>query len=125
MGGDNAPGAIVEGAVMAARELGLRVALVGQTESVERELARLAPRPESISIVDAAEVIEMDEPPAQAARHKRQSSIAVGLRMLKQGEAEAFVSAGNTGAVMAAAIMYVGRVRGIERPSLVGLLPFG
>jgi len=129
MGGDNAPGAIVEGAVMAARELGVRVALVGRTDDVERELTRLAPSFENlrtsglISVIDAPEVIEMDEPPAQAARHKRQSSIAVGLRMLKQGEADAFVSAGNTGAVMAAAIMYVGRVRGIERPSLVGLLP--
>src|SRR3990172_1967544 len=89
MGGDNAPGAIVEGAGRGGEE-----------------------------------VMEMHEPPAQAARQKRQSSIAVGLRMLKQGEADAFVSAGNTGAVMAAAIMYVGRVRGIERPSLVGLLPF-
>ena len=132
MGGDNAPGAIVEGAVMAARELGVRVALVGRTEVVERELARLAPRPSfeslrmsgHISVVDAPEVIEMDEPPAQAARQKRQSSIAVGLRLVKQGEADAFVSAGNTGAVMAAAIMFLGRVRGIERPSLVGLMPF-
>jgi phosphate acyltransferase len=128
MGGDNAPGAIVEGAVLAARELGVRVALVGKTEAVERELARLA-SVESlrtngyVRVIDAPEVIEMDESPAQAARHKRQSSIAVGLRMLKSGEADAFVSAGNTGAVMAGAIMYVGRVRGIERPSLVGLLP--
>jgi glycerol-3-phosphate acyltransferase PlsX len=124
MGGDNAPGAIVEGAVMAARQLGVRVALVGRAEALERELARLAPQPETITVVDAPEVIEMDESPAQAARQKKQSSIAVGLRMLKQGEADAFVSAGNTGAVMAGAIMYVGRVRGIERPSLVGLLPF-
>jgi glycerol-3-phosphate acyltransferase PlsX len=124
MGGDNAPGAIVEGAVTAARELGVRVALVGQTEAIEGELARLAPRPDSITIVDALEVIEMDEHPAQAARQKKQSSIVVGLRMLKRGEADAFVSAGNTGAVMAGAIMHVGRVRGIERPSLVGLLPF-
>ena len=123
MGGDNAPGAIVEGAVMAARQLGVRVALVGQAEAIEGELSRLAPRPESITVVDAPDVIEMDEQPAQAARQKKQSSIVVGLRMLKQGEADAFVSAGNTGAVMAGAIMYVGRVRGIERPSLVGLLP--
>jgi len=125
MGGDNAPGAIVEGAVMAARELGVRVALVGRRDVIEQELARFTPRPESISVVDAPEIIEMDEAPAQAARQKRVSSIVVGLRLLKQGEADAFVSAGNTGAVMAAAIMYVGRVRGIERPSLVGLLPFG
>ena len=124
MGGDNAPGAIVEGAVTAARQLGVRVALVGQTEAIERELARLAPRPDPITIVDAPEVIDMDEHPAQAARQKKQSSIVVGLRMLKQREADAFVSAGNTGAVMAGAIMHVGRVRGIERPSLVGLLPF-
>ncbi|TMB68390.1 MAG: phosphate acyltransferase PlsX, partial [Chloroflexi bacterium] len=124
MGGDNAPGAIVEGAVTAARQLGVRVALVGQTEAVEWELARLAARPDSITLVDAPEVIEMDEHPAQAARQKKQSSIVVGLRMLKQREADAFVSAGNTGAIMAGAIMHLGRVRGIERPSLVGLLPF-
>jgi glycerol-3-phosphate acyltransferase PlsX len=68
-------------------------------------------------------VIEMDEPPAQAARHKKQSSIAVGLRLVKAGEADAFVSAGNTGAIMAAAIMHLGRVRGIERPSIAGLMP--
>src|SRR5207237_4209607 len=124
MGGDNAPGAIVEGAVTAARQLGVRVALVGQTEAVERELGRLAARPDSITLVDAPEVIEMDEHPAQAARQKKRSSIVVGLRMLKQREADAFVSAGNTGAIMAGAIMHLGRVRGIERPSLVGLLPF-
>jgi glycerol-3-phosphate acyltransferase PlsX len=124
MGGDYAPGAIVEGAVTAARQLGVRVVLVGQTEAIERELERLAPRPDSITIIDAPQVIEMDEPPAPAARQKKQSSIVVGLRMLKQREADAFVSAGNTGAVMAGAIMHVGRVRGIERPSLVGLLPF-
>jgi len=124
MGGDNAPGAIVEGAVMAARQLGVRVALVGQTEAIERVLGRLAPRPDAITVINAPDVIDMDEHPAQAARQKKQSSIVVGLRMLKQREADAFVSAGNTGAVMAGAIMHVGRVRGIERPSLVGLLPF-
>src|SRR5437773_5136827 len=124
MGGDNAPGAIVEGAVTAARQLGVRVALVGQTEAIERELARLAPRPDPITIVDGPEVSDMDEHPAQAARQKKQSSIVVGLRMLKQREADAFVSAGNTGAVIAGAIMHVGRVREIERPSLVGPLPF-
>ena len=118
MGGDNAPGA------MGAEESMSQQELVGQTEAIERELARLAPRPDPITIVDAPEVIDMGEHPAQAARQKKQSSIVVGLRMLKQREADAFVSAGNTGAVMAGAIMHVGRVRGIERPSLVGLLPF-
>ena len=65
----------------------------------------------------------MDEPPAYAARHKKDSSVVVGLRMLKQGEAGAFVSAGNTGAIMAATIMYLGRIKGIERPTLVALMP--
>ncbi len=123
MGGDNAPAAIVEGAVMAARELGIRVALVGHQGVIETELAKYGARPESLTIVHAADVIEMDEHPAQAARQKKESSIVVGLRLVKQGEADAFMSAGNTGAVMAAATMYLGRIRGIERPSIAGLLP--
>jgi len=123
MGGDNAPAEIVKGAVKAARELGVRVALVGPQAAVEAELAKHGARPETLSLVDAPEVIEMDEHPAQAARQKKSSSIVVGLRLVKQGQAQAFVSAGNTGAVMAAAIMYLGRVRGIERPSLAGLMP--
>lgn len=123
MGGDHAPGQTVLGAVWAARELGVRVALVGRPESVEFELAKHGPRPEGITVVPASEVIGMDEPAAQAARAKKDSSIVAGLRLLRAGQADAFVSAGNTGAVMAAAIMYLGRVRGIERPSLAGLMP--
>ena len=123
VGGDHAPQEIVRGAVLAARELGIRVALVGPPALIEAELAQSAPRPEGITLVPASEVIAMDEQPAQAARHKKDSSIVVGLRLVKQGEAAAFVSAGNTGAVLAASIMYLGRVRGIERPSLVALLP--
>jgi glycerol-3-phosphate acyltransferase PlsX len=123
MGGDNAPGEIVAGAVAAARRLGLRVALVGREDAVEAEVAKHQPRPDGLSIVPATEVIEMEEHAAQAARHKKDSSIVVGLRMVKQGRADAFLSAGNTGAVMAGAIMYLGRVKGIERPSLVALMP--
>ncbi len=123
MGGDNAPAEIVKGAVIAARELGVRVALVGPLAVVEAELAKHGARPEPITVIEAPDVIGMDEPPAQAARHKKSSSIVVGLRMVKAGQAQAFVSAGNTGAVTAAAIMYLGRVRGIERPSLAGLMP--
>jgi phosphate acyltransferase len=122
MGGDNAPGQIVQGACWAARDLGVRVALVGQRNVLDAELARHG-RPGSITVVQANDVIAMDDQPAQAARSKRESSIVVGLRLLKTGEADAFVSAGNTGAVMAASIMYLGRIRGIERPSLVGLIP--
>ncbi len=123
MGGDHAPAEIVHGAVLAARELGLRVALVGRPEPVAAELAQHGPKPDGISVVPASEVIEMDEHPARAARHKKDSSIVVGLRLLKQGQADAFVSAGNTGAVVAAAIMYLGRIRGIERPTLAALMP--
>ena len=123
MGGDHAPEEIVKGAVLAARELGVQVALVGPPALVEEELAKAGPRPEGIRLVAASEVIAMDEHPAQAARHKKDSSIVVGLKLLKQGEADAFVSAGNTGAVLAGSIMYLGRLRGIARPSLVALLP--
>jgi len=123
MGGDHAPGEIVAGAVRAARDLGLRVALVGVPETVTAELAKHGDRPGTVTVVPASEVIGMDEQPAQAARHKKDSSIVVGLRMVKEGQAGAFVSAGNTGAVMAAAIMYLGRIKGIERPTLVALMP--
>ena len=123
IGGDNAPGETVAGAVEAARELDLRVALVGRPEAIVAELAKHGGRPEKLSVVPASEVIEMDEHPAQAARQKKDSSMVVGLRLVKRGEADAFVSAGNTGAVMAAAIMYLGRIKGIERPTLAGLMP--
>lgn len=123
MGGDDAPAEIVKGAVQAARELGVNVALVGPTERIVSELSKHGTKPEGISVVNATEIIEMDEHPAQAARQKKDSSIVVGLKLVKEGKAAAFVSAGNTGAVMAAAIMYLGRIRGIERPSLAGLLP--
>ena len=123
MGGDNAPGQIVQGAVWAARDLNIRVALFGPKDVIEAELEHHKPRPETITVVDAPELIAMDESPAQAARQKKESSIVRGLKAVKEGEAQAFVSAGNTGAVMAASIMYLTRIRGIERPSLVGLIP--
>ncbi len=84
MGGDNAPTEIVAGAVRAAKELGVRVALVGRPEEIVACLARQGPKPDTITIVPATEVIEMDEPPAYAARHKKDSSVVVGLRMVKQ-----------------------------------------
>ncbi|MEE8386886.1 MAG: phosphate acyltransferase PlsX, partial [Dehalococcoidia bacterium] len=123
MGGDNAPTEIVAGAVRAAKELGVRVALVGRSEEIAACMARHGPTPDTITVVPASEVIEMDEKPAQAARQKKDSSIVVGLRMVKQGEADAFLSAGNTGAIMAAAIMYLGRIKGIERHKLVAHMP--
>jgi glycerol-3-phosphate acyltransferase PlsX len=123
VGGDNAPAAIVQGACWAARDLGIHVALVGPQDAIEAALAKNPPRPETVTVVHAPEVIEMDEEPARAARSKKDSSIVVGLRLVKDGKAGAFVSAGNTGAVMAASILYLQRIRGIERPSLAGLMP--
>jgi len=123
MGGDNAPAAIVQGACWAARDAGLRVTLVGPKDAIEAELANNDPRPDTITVVHAPEVIAMDEEPARAARQKKESSIVVGLRLVRDGQADAFVSAGNTGAVMAGSILYLHRIRGIERPSLAGLLP--
>ncbi|MCH7810089.1 MAG: phosphate acyltransferase PlsX, partial [Chloroflexi bacterium] len=123
MGGDDAPGEIVLGAVQAARDLGVSVALIGPQGTLEAELAKHGARPERIMVVHAPEVIGMVESPARAARQKKESSIVVGLKLVKRGEADAFVSAGNTGAIMAGAIMYIGRVRGIERPSIAALMP--
>ncbi len=125
MGGDHAPREPVRGAFLAARRLGLRVALVGRPEAIAAEMERLGTPPPGVEVVAAAEVIAMDEEPARAAWRKRDSSIAVGLRLLKEGRAHAFVSAGNTGAIMAAAIMHLGRIRGIERPTLAALMPIG
>ena len=123
MGGDDAPGEIVKGAADAARDLGIRVALVGQRDVLSAELAKLSYPGNLIDVVHASEVIEMEESPALAARQKKDSSIVVGLRLVKEGRASAFVSAGNTGAVMAGATMYLKRIRGILRPTLAALLP--
>jgi glycerol-3-phosphate acyltransferase PlsX len=123
MGGDNAPTEIVAGAVQAAKDFGVKVALVGPQDVIEAELGKHGGKPDAITIVHAPEVIGMDESPAQASRQKKGSSIVVGLKMLKEGTADAFVSAGNTGAIMASSIMYLTRIRGIERPSIAGLMP--
>lgn len=123
MGGDHAPEAIVRGGVEAARDLGVEVALVGVPEAVQRALEPLGPAPGGVSIVPASGVISMDEHGAVAARQKRDASVNVGLREVREGRAAAFVSAGNTGAIMAAAVLVLGRVRGIERPALGALLP--
>jgi glycerol-3-phosphate acyltransferase PlsX len=123
MGGDLAPDAIVRGGVDAARELGVELALVGVPDAIQRSLAGLGPAPGGVSIVPAEDVIGMDEHGATAARQKRRSSIVVGLREVKEGRAAAFVSAGNTGAVMAGAVLVLGRVRGIERPALGTVFP--
>ncbi|HTE86846.1 MAG TPA: phosphate acyltransferase PlsX [Dehalococcoidia bacterium] len=123
VGGDRAPAEVVRGAVNAARELGIEVALVGPPDAIDAEL-RKSPHPVAgVSIVPAREQIEMDESPLEAVRRKRESSIAVGIELVKSGRAQAFVSAGNTGAVMAAATLLLGRLPQIERPALGAVMP--
>ena len=115
MGGENAPREVVRGAVAAAREQGVEVVLVGKRSAIEAELGN---HRSNIAIIDASEVVEFADRPAQAVRHKQDSSIVVGMNLLKKGEASAFVSAGSTGAVMAAATLTLKRIEGIERPAL-------
>ena len=116
-GGDYAPHEVVKGAIKAAQEFGIEIALVGRKE-VLHVLAGRSLRKTGISIVDASEVIECDEPPLKAIRDKPDSSIVVGINLVKSGDASAFVSAGSTGAVFAAALLYLGKVNGITRPAI-------
>ncbi len=124
MGGDHAPQEIVKGAVDAVNtNQNIHVFLVGQKDKVERELKQYSYPLEQISIVDAEEVIETAEPPVMAIRKKKKSSIVLGMNMVKQKEADAFVSAGSSGAVLVGGQVIVGRIKGIKRPPLAPLIP--
>ena len=123
MGGDNAPNEVLAGAVWAARELGVEVLLVGPTQRIQRDLDALGAGPLPIRVVEAPEVIEMAEAPAMALRRKRQASILVAVEAARRGEADAVVSAGNTGAAMAASLLTWGRIEGIDRPAIAAVLP--
>ena len=124
MGGDHAPEAIVEGAVLAAREYGTRIILTGIKNIVDRELDKYSDRSElHIEVVHADEVVEMHEVPAKVLRGKKKSSMKIGLDLVKSGEAQAFVSAGNTGALMAMSKLALRTMPGLDRPALAALLP--
>ncbi len=123
MGGDHAPREIVAGAVQAAKELRVEVLLVGPTDSIDRELHALGGPSLPVRVVEAPEVIEMAEAPAMALRRKPHASIVIAVETLRRGEADAIVSAGNTGAAMAAALLRLGRVEGIDRPAIAAVLP--
>jgi glycerol-3-phosphate acyltransferase PlsX len=124
MGGDHAPSVVVEGAVLAAQQLGVHVILVGPDSVVASELNRFPGYPKDlISIVHAPDVVGMSESPAISFRQKKNSSIQVGLKLVKEGHADGFVSAGNTGAVMMASTLVLGRIPGIERPAIASLIP--
>ena len=123
MGGDHAPGVTIAGAARAARAYGVGITLVGQPAAIEAELAKHQTTNLDLSIVEATETVEMDEHPAQAVRRKPNNSISVATRLVKEGQASAVVSAGNSGAMMAAGLFVLGRVKGIDRPAIATIFP--
>ena len=123
MGGDNAPSVNVQGAVAAARDYNIEMVLVGNEDSIKKELSTHDTYGLPISIVHASEIIGMHESPAQACKQKPNSSIMVATRLVKEQKADGLVSAGNSGAVMASALMLLGRLRGVNRPAIASLIP--
>lgn len=124
MGGDNAPEEIVKGAVYAADEdKDILIKLVGKKELLEHELSKYSADMSKLEIVDATEVIETGEPPVAAIRRKKDSSLVKCLYMVKNGEADAMVSAGSTGANLVGGHVIIGRIKGVERPPLAPLIP--
>lgn len=124
MGGDNAPGAIVEGTIQALRDMkDIRVLLAGP-EATLQPLVEAAPDvKDRIEILPADEIISMDEPPVQQIRRKKNSSMVVAMLAVKEGRAQAVISAGSTGAILAGALLRIGRIRGIDRPALGPVMP--
>ena len=124
MGGDYAPSEMVKGAVEALKkEEQVSVILVGQEDKVKKELDNYSYPEDRLSIVHASEVIETEEPPVNAIRKKKDSSIVVGMNLVKRQEADAFVSAGSSGAILVGGQVIVGRIKGVERPPLAPLIP--
>ena len=124
MGGDNAPGEIVKGAVEALTESkDIFIYLLGMEEAVKQELSKYTYDQERVEVVACSEVIEMAEPPVNAIRKKKQSSLVIGMNMIKHQEADAIVTAGSTGATLVGGQVLVGRIKGIERPPLAPLVP--
>lgn len=123
MGSDSAPRPEVEGAILAAREFGVRVLLVGQPAVLKAELAKHSKRGAEIEIVPASEVIAMSDAPLQAYRKKKDSSMHVAARLVKSGDAQAMVTAGNTGAAMATARFLLGMLPSVDRPALAAPFP--
>ena len=124
MGGDNAPGEMVKGAVDAlGREQDIKVYLLGKEDMVNAELQKYTYDKNRLEVVNTTEVIETAEPPVNAIRRKKDSSIVVGMKMVKEGKADAFVSAGSSGAILVGGQVIVGRIKGVERPPLAPLIP--
>lgn len=128
MGGDNAPDATIKGAVKAINQVKAEIILIGKEEVIKLKLKEfygktaeeISPR---LKIVNSTETIEMEDTPTLAIKHKKDSSMVVGFKMLKEGEGDVFISAGNSGALLTGATLIVGRIKGIDRPALAGILP--
>ena len=129
MGGDNAPEATIRGAVKAAKEVESKIVLIGDEKIINEKVKEfygketIAEVANNISIKHASEQIEMCDIPTQAIRTKKDSSMVVGFKMLKEGEGDVFISAGNSGALLTGATLLVGRIKGIDRPAIAPLLP--
>ena len=123
MGGDHAPEEIVKGAVQAAKEISGTVSIIGREERINECPQALNWNGDNIEVVNATEVISNNESPAMAVRKKKDSSISKGMRMLKEGEVDAFISGGSTGALLSAGLLILGRIRGIKRPAIAAFFP--
>ncbi len=124
MGGDLAPSSVVEGAVLAARELNVEIILVGRSDAVNRELEKHSVQNSPIRVVHASRAVAMDESPSSSVK-MRDTSIKVAFQMMKRGEADAVISAGNSGAMMAAGMFIMGNLPYVERPAILVVLPTG
>lgn len=123
MGGDIGPSVVVPGAIRAARRSDIDLVLVGKPGVIEQELGKLDTSGLAIEVVEASEVATMDDKPTDVVRRKRDSSIYVTCRLVRDGNADGFVSAGNTGATLACGIFVLGRIKGVERPALACIMP--
>ncbi len=123
MGGDHAPEVIVQGALWAQSELGVYITLVGDQNLIWKELSKGGKIGNSIQIHHCSQMVTMDESPLKVLRHKKDASIMVAFDLVKSGQAEAVVSAGNSGATVGAAVLTLGRIKGVERPALAGIFP--
>ena len=123
MGGDKAPREVIRGAVLAAREHDLAIALVGREDVVREELRKAGAPEGTVEVVHASEVVEMSDPPGEAIRKKKDSSVRVGLALVAEGKASSFLSAGNSGAVMAGALLILRKIRGVDRPAITATIP--
>ena len=123
MGGDNSPKVVVEGCVLAVKEYGVEIIITGQEEKIREELKKYSYDESKIKIVDAREVISYNDHPVMAIKRKKDSSLNRALNLVKNGEADAIISAGSTGAFMAGALFIVGRIKGIDRPALAPIMP--